>query len=597
MLIVLLSWIYILVICLTAGSAVFAVLEHLFPLSHAHSLTGIVTTGIVALTVYAEYFSLFAGVGGECHVMMLIGLGICVLCSRRTRKMLIKKAMRLKDLAKSPTGLVLLGLVLFLAFYTSRGNFHTDTGIYHAAAIRWNEEYGTVLGQANIDLHYGYNSAYLLFCSLFTFSWIPGFGATAPGGGTLALHTTTGFLAALYLSYACRRLRFFLARKSHLADAARIALIIYVFTNATGLMSPATDYGTLLVSGYLVCAWLDIYENDQISQHRALYTPMPHIYEYGLLSMLALFAVSMKLSCAAMFLLVLYPLAVLIRKRAWRHILQFVLLGVLIFLPFLIRNVILTGWLFYPFEAIDLFDVAWKVPYEYSKVDSDQIKVWGRCLYDVSKADLGILEWLPIWWEGQSDYGQMLLYGMMLSPFLFLVDLALMLGRGERPRMDLVLHIVSLYVSVLLWFMTAPFIRYGLTFLLVLPILPVFLFIDLCAGGTKGRISMLKVPGVFLAGGLLVCCCAWIDHYANDDLSFVKQHMTEPYYITQKAFDTRDEDTVTIENAEGTSSMEIYTAGDDSVNSYYAFPGTCYDFMTERSRMLGDSIKDGFAAR
>ena len=38
-------------------------------------------------------------------------------------------------------------------------------------------------------------------------------------------------------------------------------------------------------------------------------------------------------------------------------------------------------------------------------------------------------------------------------------------------------------------------------------------------------------------------------------------------------------------------------AGTDKVNSYYAFPGTCYSFMLERTKLLSDSLEDGFALK
>ncbi len=33
------------------------------------------------------------------------------------------------------------------------------------------------------------------------------------------------------------------------------------------------------------------------------------------------------------------------------------------------------------------------------------------------------------------------------------------------------------------------------------------------------------------------------------------------------------------------------------MNSYYAFPGTCYSFMLERTKLLSDSLEDGFAPK
>ena len=40
------------------------------------------------------------------------------------------------------------------AYFASRGLQHTDTGIYHAQAIRWYEEYGLVKGLGNLQQHF-----------------------------------------------------------------------------------------------------------------------------------------------------------------------------------------------------------------------------------------------------------------------------------------------------------------------------------------------------------------------------------------------------------------------------------------------------------
>ena len=64
------------------------------------------------------------------------------------------------------------------AYFASRGLQHTDTGIYHAQAIRWYEEYGLVKGLGNLQQHFAYNSAYLAYaaCLLYTSNATPSFG-------------------------------------------------------------------------------------------------------------------------------------------------------------------------------------------------------------------------------------------------------------------------------------------------------------------------------------------------------------------------------------------------------------------------------------
>ena len=78
---------------------------------------------------------------------------------------------------------------------------------------------------------------------------------------------------------------------------------------------------------------------------------------------------------------------------------------------------LISGWLIYPFAAIDLFSVDWKIPASYLQNDSDQIKVWGRCLYDVTKINDPVSAWFPVWWGEKDRYEMMLLIANMVAGF------------------------------------------------------------------------------------------------------------------------------------------------------------------------------------
>jgi len=61
MVIVILSYIYIFMICLFAGVTVREALSKFIPVPKTEKIgiTGIIVSGLVALTVYAEFFSIF----------------------------------------------------------------------------------------------------------------------------------------------------------------------------------------------------------------------------------------------------------------------------------------------------------------------------------------------------------------------------------------------------------------------------------------------------------------------------------------------------------------------------------------------------------
>ena len=666
MLVTAFSFFYIGLLCLLPGIAFRKLFYRLLcgapaPSSAARD----VMTGVVLLTVYAEYFSLIYKVGMVCHLLLW---ALCVLSAFYARAELAQLARRVRRFAAVPIGgagwlLLALAVLLLVSFFASHGAFHTDTGIYHAQAIRLYEEYGYLKGVANLQLHFGYNSSYLAFAALFTLSWLLPF----------SLHTTTGFLTFFLTHYALWGLRGLTKRRSHLADGVRLALLLYVFTNITGAMSPATDYGTMYLVLYLLLAWAQEAEKSEDGGVRSLGVPVSAV-SYGLLAVLSLFIVSMKFSAAALVLLALWPLYLLCRrefplsctvcspqtapaskdaaasrgrmlKNRLAAVSVFLLTGLLAFLPFLIRNYYISGWLFYPFESLDLFDVPWKVPVAYSLVDSNQIKVWGRALEDVTKIDWGFFQWFPVWWRAQEVYARMLMFSSFFATVLLGVTALLWLTARKRDaakriaaelwtrRGALLLFYAAVYVSLALWFFTAPFIRYGLAFLLVLPCTAICLFADTVAAlwgkrlgsGTRtaaaaqaiqngGRCSSQETPAsrlprgkrrkqrvlpiLLASSGLLLCLVTalclvpHVRHYAGDALKFVREYGADPYWLLPRPFPQSE-----MAAARLGGSTVYYTADDSEVNSYYVTPSTCYKFMLDRTELLGETVKEGFGPK
>ncbi|WP_027209374.1 LIC_10190 family membrane protein [Butyrivibrio hungatei] len=570
MVVVLLSYIYIFLICLIAGVAIRKALSRFIPIPSEEriGITGIVTTGIVTLTVYAECFSIFYKVGAVCHALMLTILAIgAYKCRKEVSALLIK----VKKRFRSKEGVVCLIIVLISAFYASRGVFHRDTGIYHAQAIRIIEEYGVIKGIGNFQLHFAYNSSYLALCALFTMSFILPF----------ALHTMTGFIMALFTCYAACGLMKWTSRVSHTADMARLAIIIYGITVLEYLQSPATDYGAMYMVLYIMCAW--------ITQAVEKKDDADDIPVYGYLAVLSIFTVSMKLSAAALVVLAVLPFILLVKKKMTKETISFIVIGFLSFLPYLVRNVIISGWLLYPAEAIDLFNVVWKVPAEYMKFDANQIKVWGRELQDITSVEegitVGISEWLPIWWEKKRFYEKLLLAFQVAGAGAVLLNLIIRKVR-KKIRADVAMFYIAVFINIAMWFFTAPFIRYGLAFLMLLPICAAM---DLAENIFKGK-AFLRFAMVAIA---VVCFGNWTAHYLKVDKNRFSEHVKDGYYVTPIPFPDSETERIDM------NGIIVYNTvhEDDEVNSYYNCPSSCYGDMMNRSEPIGTTLKEGFKAK
>ncbi len=567
MVVTLLSWVYIFFISLIIGMLARKAISRLIPVpeygADTHfGITGLVVTGLVTLTVYAEYFSIFYKVGAICHLIML---AVALVGAYFMRK-------ELAVIFKAFTGrmtrnryIFFAVIVIAAAFFASNGDFHHDTGIYHAQSIRMLEEYGVLKGLGNLQLHFAYNSSYLALCALFSMSFIY----------PAALHSMTGFFVALFSCYAIDGLFDFGKHKRHGGDFARISLLIYALSNLYYSQSPATDYGAMFMALYVLTAWM-AYTREKSAKDDG----QQDIAFYGYLAVLSIFTVSMKLSTALLVILALWPAVLLIKKKMFREFGLFLAIGFLSFLPYLIRNVIISGWLLYPVASIDLFNVVWKIPAQYMKVDSDQIKVWGRCLYDVSRVNEGITSWFSPWWSEKQHYEKMLIYSQFVGGILLALVEFLRL-REKKFSFAGLLFYVTILANIAMWLFTAPFIRYGLAFLLLFP---------LCAVGDSLDIILSKKSVVLgiVAAMIVVNFFSWIDDYYMDALLFFKHHATDGYYVAPVPY---DQGNMTAVDMDG---LTVYVADYDEVSSYYYSPASCYEFMVNRTELIGDTIKDGF---
>lgn len=556
MLSIILSWIYIFILCMLIGMGVLSIFRN-----RRFSLIYYLMAGITGITVYAEFFSIFGKIGAGAHIILLVGALLIGYIKRNELKKLWKI---FRPVLCSWEGFFYLGFIVLLAFFTSRGEFHADTNIYHAAAIRIYEEYGLIRGIGNLQLHYAYNSSYLAFASVFSLNWL--FGRS--------LHTTTGFLEVIMCLWSFHGLKDFKRHKNHVTDLMRAGILFYTLINITRSMSPATDYAAMFFALFVITAWC---EN--------LFEGSSDVMQYSLLSVAAVFTATIKFSSILLVLIVIYPAVCLVRDKKWKEICACLLCGCMILSPFLIRNFLISGWLLYPFSGIDLFQTVWKIPEEYLLYDANQIKVWGRCLYDVAKVNMPISQWLTIWWEHQFRYEQMFLCAVATGAVLQLVMIVRRLFQGEKLRLPFAALLLGIWGNLALWFFEAPFIRYGLAFL--------FAVIMIAVGGYLSEVKR----GFYsiVTGGLVFCIVVFVspywDQYITDAGMFVKQNLKEPYYIVQKDYDAAEMDCYEI------NGNAIYSSAEGEVNSYHVFPGTCYEFMLERSTLIGDRIEEGFRAK
>lgn len=447
---VILVWTYMLITCYVTGYAALTAVCTKADYSVKKD-SSYLFAGIALVTVYAQFFSIVYKVGLAANIVLLLICSGCLFFYGKQMYLHLKSRWReqWKKTGQLKTGLLVL-LILLFAYGTSTGIIHYDTGLYHAQSIRWIEEYGVVPGLGNLHTRLAYNSASFCLSALYSFAFL----------GGQSYHCVVGFLALLLavVCFAGMFRRNF--TKPVLADFVRIMGIYYLLIIFDEMISPASDYFMVLLVFYIIITWLELLEQKETS-----YMP------YGLLCVLCVSVVTMKLSGALILLLTIKPAVMLIRQKKGKVIAGFLGAGIVTVLPFLIRNVILSGWLVYPFTFLDLFSFDFKIPKGLAEYDSREIQVWGRGYTDVTRYEETIRQWIPGWAASLDSINKVFLLMAIASLLVFAGLTVYALVKRRKEMLDFLLVAGCMGACFLFWLTSAPLIRYGCVYLWIFPML------------------------------------------------------------------------------------------------------------------------------
>lgn len=545
---VILIWIYMIVTCYITG---FSCIRAITGKQgwHCKKESSILFAGIAAVTVYAQFFSIFYKVGLSANIILL---GICLISGFFYRKELTEHIHTVRlTITPVKAGVVLLLFLLF-AYGTSTGIIHYDTGLYHAQSIRWIEEFGIVPGLGNLHSRLAYNSASFCLSALYSFAFL----------GGQSYHACAGFVAFL-LAVVCMEM-FWQKRwkEPKLSHFVRLMGFYYLLTLFDEMVSPASDYFMVISVFYLLIRWMDLVEEKEDS-----YVP------YAMLCILCVSVVTIKLSGALILLLTVKPAVMMIKRKKGKEIGKFLGVGFVTVLPFFVRNIILSGWVVYPFTFLDLFPFDFKIPKGMADYDAKEIQVWGRGFRDVTRFDEPITKWIRDWAMSLDGTNKVFLL-LALSGLVMLAGLCVYaLLKRKKEMLDFLLTAGTVAVCFVFWLTSAPLVRYGCVYLWVLPVLVWgFFYLKISAG-----LDRFKIYYILLFAAILF-------KMGNFVLETSKA-ATGDYLIRQKDYENFD--TVVYE----LHGYTFYYPKEGDRTGYEDFPASP---VKAADIFRGESIKEGF---
>ena len=261
---------------------------------------------------------------------------------------------------------------------------HYDSFLYHAQTIMWNEQYAVVPGLGNLHSRFAFNSSYYLLAAYFGVKMVAG----------VTLFPLNSFLMLLTTLFGAGRM-FRDCRRGAYGQAVFHCILLGlwykmdIFGSEANTSSPSSDilpgilayYACLLALKAGDASWRDFC---------AL-----------AMTIVGAFGVTVKLSILPIAAIPLFAVFSGGWQR-WRTWLLLMAVGALIMVPWVTRNVVLSGWAVYPLKGTAWFHVDWQMPV--SAVDNEHVWIVDQGLVEQGVAKdlieahtLKVSQWFPMW--------------------------------------------------------------------------------------------------------------------------------------------------------------------------------------------------------
>ena len=536
-----------------------------------------IATGIVGCGVFSEAVSIIRGVDIIVYIVAIILSCAGYFLYLKNHKDIIFRLFEKREIKECLKVIgMFVGVIIvtiYFAFNCSRSPVTYDDYLYHIQAIKWINKFGVVIGQGLLHYRFGFNSAFLPLQALFDW-YFTGF----------EYHTLNCLFSELLLLYVLFSNNYGKKKEYIISDSLKFATVWIIAINMNSIVGMETDALALLLFAYVVIKVAEGIESGINNDWQ----------EYLILSVLCTFALTVKLSVAP---LIIFPVFAVFLKIYEKHIREAIFMAasqLIVVLPFIIRSIIITGYILYPVWKLDFFNVDWKIPWGINHEAVSGIIVYGRSTQGLDMPfeeiyHLGIRDWFPVWFDSIGLLWRTIWFINIAAILCIIISVFQMFVQKKVRFNDLssfyaIIPEVIMFSSYIYWQLSAPDIRFG-GFIMVYNIIYVAGVIikrissPICCTLYRGVTAILMV--YFLS--------IFVNHFwsiQNDQLSMVypkafKRFEMEEYKITGKG--------------KGMVTVYLPVSGDQSDS--LLFPSIPYRRDVEGVELRGDSIKDGFRVK
>ena len=404
---------------------------------------------LVYLTLPFVIVGIYALWKNRINNITLLTANVIVDISSKNKRVLFVNAIFSKLAVGVTFTLVILFITYIYSINANRTIDHYDAYLYHLAAVKWMKEFATVPGLANLHSRLGFNSSFHLFAA-----YIDAFSIKY-----LAVHLATSFLVWL-LSIQMFYVLFLEKYTTHIKIYCAISLL-YLLTRGTWFFEASAIATDVPASVIFMVFGFYFLESNKI--------------KFLLLPIIAVCAITFKLSmlfAGVLLIPVLISLFFHIKKYSYSTIKTITIVGLslstILMLGFVFRNIITSGYLLFPIPITNLH-LSWSVPTEETKEVVAVIRAWAQKMTSPQEITKNGLRFWLIPWVTDFVTVQIEFKIIVVSILVFILT-GFVYIRKKKTQVIRFFHkptfllFCATFLSLCLWFYSAPDLRFGRVF-------------------------------------------------------------------------------------------------------------------------------------
>lgn len=313
-----------------------------------------------------------------------------------------------------------------------------DAGFYHVPTITYLRHHGLITGLGNIQTRFGFNS-----------HWHVLQAALAPHTPGYTLYGwLNGFSWMVFCAYSIYCGGQVIAGSRQLYHLYHAFLILPGYILFKNFTAPSPDLPVVLLIWHLAGLLL---------QSQRQFLPMV---------VLVCFALTVKASALPAVFFLVPPLLVLMKEGQYKQLGFAVLAGLFIMAPWLVRNVVLSGYLVYPAANTAIESLDWLVPRHLAEEEASYVIGSSRMPgnYTLQAAHQPFRIWFPEWIKYLKATNALLVLAASLS-ILYWLGSSVLRRHWMRHYYPTLTVMAILAFGCLFWFFQMPNFRFGYGYL------------------------------------------------------------------------------------------------------------------------------------